>query len=291
MQIVTRDMSSIEYERGIDNEIWDHAMDVNAWLCYRDEQLRYHGVKNNRFVYHTALPEPAEFDSYADLHIAHIASSSFTPERVKNGSQVIASEGAIASVFYHIYESELFKNQYCSDEFYQLFGTAAGQVNPTQNLYLKIFHALAQTDLTSSTAFLEFINNYGQCFPEEREGIIKLFLELTHYTTVSGRAAAVFGNLYRIGRRGRMEEFKQAYLEARSFKDAMLKEVLAGERNLDQAVHSEEWVQSEKLIPPVPWEDTMIPYAFDMNAATEVDLLALEGMTLEKARAMIKERQ
>ena len=45
LEIVTRDMSGYTQ-----NGLWDYAYDVNAWLCARDTQLRYHGVINDRFT-------------------------------------------------------------------------------------------------------------------------------------------------------------------------------------------------------------------------------------------------
>lgn len=286
LQIVSQDLAG----EGRPQEIWDHAMDIKAWLCYRDKQLRHHAVVNNRFVYQTALPEVEGYSIYADLHLAHITSSAFTPEKLKNGSQVLASEGAVASVFYHIYQSPFFKNQYCAQDFYQMFGTSSKEVDPVQNFYLKIFHALAKTDLQSPRLFTEFVGTYGECFPEEREELYKLFLELTHFTTVSHVAPRVFGDLYRYGRRGDMDLFRQKFAEMKEFKDRTLSQVLRGELALDAAVYPELWLTGKEQIPPVPWESRLIPYQFDVNTASEVDFLAL-GISLEAAKALVRARE
>lgn len=272
-------------------EIWDSALDVNAWLSYRDEQLRYYAVKNNRFVYHTALPEPGDFAHYSHLHMAHITSSAFTPERVKNGSQIIASEGAVATVFYRIYRSDVFRNRYCSEEFYQTFGTRRADVSPFQNLYLKILYALSKTDLTSPQLFIEFIQVYAECFPAEHQELFKLFLQLTHYTTVSHQAARLFGELYQLGRRGIISSFDAKYREVLSFKEQVFLEVMQSKRPLNNAIYPEIWVTGHKQVPPVPWEpDRLVPYRFDLNAATEVDFLSVRDMDLEQARAIIRRR-
>lgn len=289
LQIVADDLAGKQEPPG---ELWDYGLDAKAWICARDQQLRSHAVKNNRFVYQTAIPGEEEFDSYINLHMAHITSSAFTPERLKNGSQVMASEGAVASVFYHIYISPIFKNQYCHDGFYRLFGAAREEVNAVQNLYLKILYALAQTDLESPRLFVDFVRTYGECFPAEREAMIKLFLELTHFVTVSHKAAGVFGNLYRIGRRGIVEDFKRAYVEAKALKKDLLAQVLAGEISLDAAVYPEVWVEGDYLIPPVPWEpEQLTRYCFDLNAASEVDLMSLKGTDLEQAKAVVSCRE
>lgn len=288
LQIVTEDLADTG-DRS--QELWDCAMGLKAWLCVRDEQLRRHAVKNNRFIYQTALPDPREYSSYADLHIAHITSSAFMPEKLKNGSQVAASEGAVAAIFYHIYASPFFKNQACPAEFYRWFGTKRADVNPIQNLYLKVFHALAKTDLGGPRPLTEFIRKYGECFPAEQDELYKLFLELTHYTTVSHQAAEIFGELYRIGRRGKIEEFKHAYKEAAAFKEELLAAVLAGDISLDAALYPAVWVRSSATIPPVPWEPREVQYTFDINTASEVDLLALEGVDLKEAGTIITARE
>jgi len=46
-EIVTKDLGdNLNWK----NTFWDYGYDVNAWLCLRDEQLRYHAVINNRFI-------------------------------------------------------------------------------------------------------------------------------------------------------------------------------------------------------------------------------------------------
>ena len=288
LQIVTQELTGA----GSGPELWDNALGLNAWVCLRDQQLRNHAVKNNRFIYQTALPDAEDSKTYVHMHMAHITSSAFTPERLKNGSQIIASEGALASIFYFIYQSETFKNQYCSPEFYRLFGVTPAEVDPVQNLYLKLIHALAKTDMKNPRLMLGFVRSYGECFPAEREEMLKLFLELTHFTTVSHQAAELFGDLYRIGRRGVIQDFKETYLKVKSFTDQVLKGVLEGRTPLDQAMYPEIWVTGAQVIPPVPWEpENLVPYVFDLNTASEVDLLSLTNIDLEQAKAIVRYRE
>ncbi|WP_164730824.1 hypothetical protein [Anoxybacter fermentans] len=57
--------------------LWDYGLELNAWLSYRDAQLRYFAVKNNCFFYHTALPDIEEYDNYIDLDFSLRRSYSF----------------------------------------------------------------------------------------------------------------------------------------------------------------------------------------------------------------------
>ena len=144
-------LEMVSYENGLEeyaeeefSGLWDTGLDIDAWTSYRSKQLRYHAVKNNRFVYGKLVPDIDEYDDYIDLHLDHLTSSAFLPERVKNGSQVLASEGAISSIFYHIYSDDLFKENYQDEEFYERFGTYVDEVDPVENLYLKILYEIGR---------------------------------------------------------------------------------------------------------------------------------------------------
>jgi len=163
-EIVTKDLGDNLDWKSI---FWDYGYDVNAWLCLRDEQLRYYGVVNNRFIYHTAFPYSQDYDTYNHLHLDHITSSAFTPEKLKNGNQMMASEGVISSVFYQMYKHELFKNTFLDDIFYLQFGVDKNDLNPLMNLYIKILFAISKISLKKSTLMVDFIQSYGNEFSNE----------------------------------------------------------------------------------------------------------------------------
>lgn len=288
LEIVTKDlMSSNDWK----NALWDHGYDVNAWLCLRDEQLRYHGVINNRFIYHTAIPSIQDNEVYNNLHMEHITSSAFTPERIKNANQMMASEGVISSVFYQMYKHEVFKNTYLDDAFYMQFGIEKDKVNPVTNLYLKILFAISKINLQKSSLMVDFIQSYANVFPDEKIDLYETFLKVTHYSTISTRSNEVFANLYRAGRRGEINAFKAALSVANEYKKDMLNKVLNGEVSIDNALVEELWIYADKEITPTPWDpDTKVKYRIDINTATEIDFLALDNMTLEKAIELVRIR-
>lgn len=292
LEIVSLDLAPELKESELHQDFWDNGMNINAWLSYRDKQLRYHAVKNNRYVYRTATPDLDEYPSYIDLHMAHITSSAFLPEKVKNGSQILASEGAMASVFYQIYNHPTFQNRYLPEEFYQQFGVSKEVVNPVENLYLKIFYALAQPNPTDRFPMIHFVESYGECFPEEKEELFTLFLEMTHYTTVSHEAAALFGENYRRGRRGLIEPYKDILQLVIDFKKEVTQQVINGERPLDGALYPPLWVKNpDCVITPVPWVlDYHVEYELDLNTATVIDYLSFEGIDLEMGKKIVQDR-
>jgi hypothetical protein len=288
LEVVTKDLGhNMDWE----STFWDYGYDVNAWLCLRDEQLRYYSVINNRFIYHTALPYSEDYDIYNHLHFAHITSSAFTPEKLKNGNQMMASEGVVASVFYQMYKHELFKNTFLEDRFYSQFGVNKNSLTPLINLYAKVLFIISKIDLRKPTLMTDFIRSYGEEFPNEKKDLHDVFLKVTHYSTVSPKATEDFGRLYRIGRRGEVNAFKDILKKTMDLKNALFERVLSGDLTLDYALAEELWIDSDEEITPIPWSpEKKVKYRFDINTATEIDLLSLDGMTFEHANNLIKKR-
>jgi hypothetical protein len=288
LEIVTKDLGdNFDWK----STFWDYGYDVNAWLCLRDEQLRYHGVINNRFIYHTAFPHLQANDTYNNLHLDHITSSAFTPEKLKNGNQMMASEGVISSVFYQMYKHELFKNTFLDDFFYLQFGVDKNNLTRLMNLYLKILFAISKINLKESSLMVDFIQSYGNEFSNEKKELYEIFLKVTHYSTVSPKSSEIFANLYRIGRRGEIKVFKDTLLSTNEWKKDMHNRVLSGELPLDNALVSELWIDSDEDITPIPWEPKeKVKYHFNINTATEIDFLSLNKMTFEYAVELVKIR-
>jgi len=291
LEVVTKDLNGYKLQ---DGEFWDYGFDGNALISRRDQQLRYHAVKNNRFIYHTATPYAEDFDgSYANLHMAHITSSAFTPERIKNGSQMLSSEGAVASIFFQIYAHELFKNTYEGAGFYAAFGAAREDIAPIENLLLKVLYALSKIDLTKPSLMTDFIRSYGECFPSEKSEIYDTFTKTTHFATVSAKAGDLFGEIYRVGRRGVVSEAVNLIQNVRNPMVADLRKALQdGRLKLDSALYQEIWITGDEEITPTPWEpDAKVPYRFNINTATAIDFMALSGVTLDIGEKLVKIRE
>ncbi|WP_430848181.1 hypothetical protein [Clostridium nigeriense] len=250
LEIVTKEMK-VNNMQEID--LWDHAFDVDAWLCIRDSQLRIHAVKNNRFIYQTAVPYEEDFDTYQHLHMAHITSSAFTPERLKNGLQMMSCEGVIASFFYQLYKKEISKNSTISQQIYNSFGIESSGVSSLIKLYIKILYVISRIDLKKETLMTDFVKAYGECFPEEREEVINIFTKVTHFSTVDYDAKELFGHMYRVGRRGNIEEVKGELNNLNMIKNNLNASILKGETELDAAIYSSIWIEGDKEITPIPW--------------------------------------
>lgn len=289
LEIVTKDLIGTVTQQ---SSYWDYGFDVNSWISKRDEQLRYFGVRNNRFIYHTARPDFESNQDYNNLHLDHITSSSFTPERLKSGTQMMASEGVISAIFYQIYENKVFMNSYLQEKFYRQFGTVKENINPLINLYLKILYILSKTKLHEPTLMLDFILKYCEEFSNEKVEMYETFLTVTHFSTVSQNAIGLFKELYINGKRGEVNSFRKLLKSVTEWKEKIRDEVVNGERSLSETLQTQVWVEADELITPVPWyPELKQKYSFDVNTATEIDLLAFKQMTIECAQELIKIRE
>ena len=272
--------------------LYDDGYDAGAWLCARDTALRLHAVRNNRFLYRTADLRPEDFPSYSALHMAHSASSAFLPERLKNGLQAVSSEGLIASFFFRLFSCRACLEAPLPAEVFARFCAMGEDLSPQEALLLKVLFAMMQLDFSRPTLFVDFAGAYLSCFPAEREAALAVFCRVTNFVTVDAGAPALFGELYRVGIQGDPEAFRRACLRVRAQKAEWTESLLRGDLPLGGAVAPSLWIEADKEVLSVPWDpESAVRLRVDVNAATEVDLFALEGLTLPQCREIVKIRE
>lgn len=271
---------------------FDNGYDLGAWLCSRDSALRVHGVKNNRFLYLTAVPEAEDFASYQQLHMAHITSSAFLPEHLKNGLQAVSSEGLIASFFYQMYRSADLKHSPAPAQVYHRFGCDADRLSPAANLYVKILWAMIQLDWRRETLFTDFVQKYLEAFEADRDILMDIFARVTNFVTVDPAAQQMFGEIYRVGRQGDMEKIVRLCKQAASQKEIWLAELQSGKRRLADAIYKSIWIEADKPVRPVPWDsEPTTRLKINVNAATDVDFFALDGLTFPQCQELVRIRE
>ncbi|MDD3147353.1 MAG: hypothetical protein PHD82_08630 [Candidatus Riflebacteria bacterium] len=88
---------------------------------------------------------------------------------IKNGLQLMSTEGVIAGHFYDILTSRA--------------------INAP-------FEKCMQTMLTSPMNFMEFVQNFVKLFPEDKKVVYRILLENSHYVTMHENAAESYKNFY-----------------------------------------------------------------------------------------------
>ena len=280
---------------GIDSSDLDRL-----WLSAADGQLRTDGVKRNLFIHLKPLPERA-FGKNPDLYrLFSIAETStvFLPTELKNGQQMLASEGVIATLFYRIVNDEQLRNHYREDSFYRPFLQGAAidptkAITPYQNVNLKLFAAMAELANIDRNrpAMISLVQRYAALFPEEAKRIYTIFIETTWGATVSQQLASGMERAAEDGGRGDMNAFRQD----RPFPllDSIIVEVVNGKRPLDANLGSELWLLNSGFkIASAVWEtDRTRLLTINLNTATEPELMTIPGIDMVVAQKIAAARR
>jgi hypothetical protein len=129
----------------------------SLWLSTADGQMRTDGVRRNLFIHRKSLPAmllEANPDLYR-LFIEDETSTTYVPTELKNGQEMMASEGVIARRFPRMVNDQHRRESYRAPAFYEAFVHGPVEVpqevvTPYENVNLKLFVAMEK--LRGSTA-------------------------------------------------------------------------------------------------------------------------------------------
>jgi hypothetical protein len=269
------------------------------WLSAADGQLRTDGVKRNLFIHRKPLTESA-FDATSDLYRLFVeaeTSTVFLPTELKNGQQMMASEGVIATLFYRFANNEQLRSHYRESSFYRPFLPGASDrpenlITPAENVNLKLFAAMAALRgiRRDQPPMISLVEQYAKLFPDEAKRIYAIFIETTWGATVSQQLVSELTRTAEHGRRGDMAAFRQDH--PFPLLDSIIAEVAAGKRALDDNLGPEIWILNSefKIASPVWTSDRRLPCTINLNTATEPELMTIPGVDLVAARKTIAAR-
>ena len=210
------------------------------WLSAADGQLRSDGVKRNWFIHRKPIPALA-LDANPDLYRLFIddeTSTTFLPTELKNGQEMMASEGVIATLFYRMVNDHRLGQSYREPAFYRAFvgqpvETPQEAVTPYENVNLKLFAAMEKLRRPTRTGppIIELVNEYARLFPDEAKRIYELFIETTWGAT-AWQIATALQRAATVGHRGDIAVFRQERAFP-VFGNALIAEVAGGKRMLD----------------------------------------------------------
>jgi hypothetical protein len=280
--------------------------DLNLlWFSSRDEQLRTDGVKQNLFVHRKPLPAVA-LDAHPDLYrvfLEALTSPVFLPDELKNGQQMMASEGVVSTLFYRIVNDEKLAGHYRPAEFYLRFlapdqapGDSEKLFSPYENVNLKLFaamHVLAAKPVEpSQPLLLDLVEAYDRLFPDEAAPMNTLFLETTYGATASLPLALAFERAAHDGGTGDIAAFRQSARPAISALRETIAQVNAGNLSLHANLGPELWLLNPDFkIAPAVWQtDRTVPFTLNLNTATVADLMTIPGVDLSLARRIVAAR-
>jgi hypothetical protein len=297
-QVLVRDATTNPYLRKLSIGSLETDMET-SWLSVADGQLRIDGVKRNLFIHRKPLPASA-LDSQPDLYRVFVddeTSTAFLPTELKNGQQMMASEGVIATLFYRLVNDATFRNSYRAPSFYEPFTqspvvTPRQVVTPYENVNLKLFAAMAQVPRwsTDQPPILSILQKYGQLFPDEAKRADQIFIETTWGAVTSQQLAAALQRASADGHRGDITAFRRDL--AFPLLAPVTDEIAASKLSLDANLGPELWiVNSGFKIPSAYWETQRTePLVINLNTATTPELMTIPGIDLELARKIVLAR-
>ena len=135
------------------------------WFSSAEQVMRYHAVKANRFARQPAIPDGlrSRRDKYWAYLFQNVVPGS-AGDPPKPPAVLLSTEGVIAHLFWRWVTDPDLQHRYRDDAFYARFGSAASDVDPIDNAYLKIFHAMRAGRAGDTVSFLRA---YIREFPDE----------------------------------------------------------------------------------------------------------------------------
>lgn len=188
---------------------------------------------------------------------------------LKNGSQMMATEGVIASLFYDILTS-------------RAINAAFEKCVTTMLLYTPL-------------NFEEFINKYLTLYPEDRQTILRIILENTKYGIMDNTARKLYYNYYQnkllyVQKKISNEEFRKAEKAYLDYKENLFKNAMNG-ANIFGNVGPELWLKGKLVFEKAglfkkkqEWE-----FRIDLNTVT-YKILRVIGFDSASAEKIIAAR-
>lgn len=221
----------------------------------------------------------------------------FLPTELKNGQQMMASEGVIATLFYRLVNDDQLRSHYRESAFYRSFLPDAPDhiedlISPAENVNLKLFAAMARLQgiKGDQPPMISLIERYAELFPDEAKRVYAIFIETTWGATVSQQLASELIRAAEDGRRGDIGSFRQEH--PFSLLDLTITDVAAGKRALDSNLGPEIWIANSefKIASPIWAAERRLPLTINLNAATEAELMTIPGVDLTAARKVVAAR-
>ncbi len=295
-QPLVRDASTNPYLRKLATGTGASDFEL-LWLSNADTQLRTDGVKRNVFVHSKPLAIASDNPDLYRLFVEDETSTVFSTNQLKNGQQMMSSEGVISTVFYRIVNDTRLRSQYEEASFYQPFLQTAADpqktITPYQNVNLKIFASIVQASFENQNRppIIAVVQQYAKLFPNDAQRIEKIFVETTWGATVSQELASGLERAAAEGGRGDLVAFQKN--QSFALLDSTIAEVTNGKRSLDANVGPQLWVLNSTFkIAPAVWDtERALPLTINLNTATEVELMTVPGVDLPLARKIVATRR
>jgi DNA uptake protein ComE-like DNA-binding protein len=238
---------------------------VPYWLSNLDRSARTDGVRRNWFV---QLQAPQGRDSSVER------GTLFDVERLKNGNQMLASEGVVATLFY------------------RWLAPGPGDERALLGRYGDMFDAFAALNKLKpgpdSPLMLQLVASHRALFPKESERMLTILLDTTYGATADATLTPRVESVAARGRAGDMQTFVAELTATRKAMAQLRESVLKNPDTAGAALGPNIWLLSDA---PMGGPDKNAKRAINLNTAERDELLKLPGIDEATATRMLETRR
>jgi len=238
---------------------------VPYWLSNLDRSARTDGVRRNWFV---QLQAPQGADQSTQR------STLFDVERLKNGNQMLASEGVVATLFY------------------RWIAPGPGDERALFARYGQMFDALAALNKLKpgpdAPLMLQLVAAHRTLFPNESERMMTILLDTTYGATVDASLTPRVESAAARGRAGDMKTFVAELTACRKAMAELRESVLKNPEKSGAALGPNIWLLSDA---PMGGPDKQAKTAINLNTAERDELLKLPGVDEASATRLLESRR
>jgi hypothetical protein len=142
------------------NSLWAPAtrlrMSFPMWFSGDEQALRYFAVKENRFAREAAISDRSiARRRWYDAYLIEQTLPGRPEGAPKKVERLLSTEGVVSALFVLWATDSSLQRHYREERFYERFGLALDQVQPEDNVYLKIFHAMYHEKPRDTRALIE----------------------------------------------------------------------------------------------------------------------------------------
>lgn len=292
-----------KYRRVFDDKLSPSRGMGMIWHSGMDEALRLQFVRENGYIYEKFIQEGIDPDtlSQEERILLEHTSPAFDHTRIKNAQQMLSCEGVLATLFYQVNSDAKLAGSYLPSEFYTPFlvkplpsGLHPDQVfSPLENMMLKNFWVwkhMAEKGMTANP-FMLWMEEWGRLFPDDREEIVKLFIQITRGVTISSDLVRLCERIGYVGQVGDYQLFRTLAPVYQDLLQKLTKQVLADPGQISANIGPEIWVttKSVKIRRGLWMPEPKVPLSVNLNSAGLYEVEVFVGK--ENAPRFIEQRR
>lgn len=277
----------------------------NLWHSSIDKELRLNGVLQNAYIHRKQMPLAASSDiDLEELVLLEYTSPIFDKTRLKNAQQMLSCEGVLATLFYRINTNSVLQNNFLEPEFYNHFLLSPlpqerepeELFTPFENIILKNFWVwdnVKEKVSEQEPIFITFLEEWCDCFPSDREEILKLFILTTVGKTIFNELGNIYEQMALVGIKGDIQKFRELIPKFTDSFGGLIQRIFSDEIEIGSNIGPELWIKnSQFLIRTTLWDARQKKALWiNINTATSHELASFPKIDLEKAKRIIAIRK